>query len=57
MGRQAWAWRLWVWLARHGAGYLWARVRVGHGASVVVVGVPWLWQGRGRVGSPYKGIY
>lgn len=69
MGR--WAMRPWV--GRHGhnertpwvmgmgmhamGGWLWAWACVGHRASVGAVGVPWLWQGRGRVGSPYKGIY
>lgn len=58
------------WVGRHGhdvrsswamgmgmramGGWLWARARVGHGASVWVVGVPWLWQGEGASGVPIQ---
>ena len=35
-------------------GWLWARACVGHGASVGVVGVPWLRQGEGANGVPIQ---
>ena len=35
-------------------GWLWARACAGHGASVGVVGVPWLWQGEGASGVPIQ---
>lgn len=35
-------------------GWLWAWACVGHGASVWVVGVPWLWQGEGANGVPIQ---
>ena len=67
MGRQACAWRSsWVMgigmaFARHGYGHachgdgcLWAWECVGHGASVGVVGVPWLRQGEGASGVPIQ---
>ena len=65
MGRQALAWRpslAWAWRslvmgmgmsvmgrAGYGRGRAW-----GHGASVWVVGVPWLWQGEGANGVPIQ---
>ena len=56
MGRQAWAWRpSWVmgmacvlWVAGYGRGVRGAWVPVG------VVGVPWLWQGKGASGVPIQ---
>ena len=44
----------WVWACVLWAGWLWARACVGHGASVGVVGVPWLWQGEGANGVPIQ---
>ena len=38
----------------HGEGWLWSWACVGHGASVWVVGVPWLWQGEGANGVPIQ---
>ena len=46
----AWAWRsLVMGQAAYGRGRAW-----GHGASVWVVGVPWLWQGEGANGVPIQ---
>lgn len=56
------------WAGRHGrgvrsswvmgmcamGGWLWAWACVGNGASVWVVGVPWLWQGEGASGVPIQ---
>ena len=52
---EAWAWRSLVMGMgmRSMGGWLWARACVGHGASVGVVGVPWLWQGGGGEWGPH----
>jgi hypothetical protein len=41
----------------HGYGHAchgWLAMGVGHGVSVWVVGVPWLWQGEGASGVPIQ---
>ena len=48
------AWRSLVMGMRAMGGWLWARACVGHGASVGVVGVPWLRQGEGANGVPIQ---
>ena len=47
------AWRSLVMGMRAMGGWLLARACVGHGASVGVVGVPWLWQGEGGEWGPH----
>ena len=43
------SWACVLWMAAYGRGRAW-----GHGASVGVVGVPWLWQGEGANGVPIQ---